>query len=330
MSLYDNKETVTTPYFSSTSFQGFSKNRGHFIVKSFGEGIKNRVVVLSHVNLLLVGYLIKLFSPGTQLVLIAHGIELWKPLPFFKRQFLKSIDCFVAVSQFTKEKLQQLFAVTENKCVVINNCLDPFLPTPATADNRQKWRQQLNIDKEATVLLTLSRLSVKEKNKGYDKVLTAIKELEKEFPDLRYLFVGKYEESEKERLDELAASLGIKMPLIFTGFVDDNLLSFYYNVADVYMMPSEKEGFGISFIEAMYYSIPVIAGNRDGSVDALLNGLLGTLVDPRNQNEITSALRNVLLHPEAFQPNQELLMKHFSYPVYKSKWMQVVASHSAA
>ena len=45
-------------------------------------------------------------------------------------------------------------------------------------------------------------------------------------------------------------------------------------------MPSMKEGFGIVFIEAMCIGLPVIAGNKDGSVDALCNGKLGILVDP--------------------------------------------------
>ena len=82
-------------------------------------------------------------------------------------------------------------------------------------------------------------------------------------------------------------------------------------------MPSIKEGFGIVFIEAMYYSVPVIAGNLDGSVDALCDGALGILVDPNDQEEITNAIEKIIEDRSAFIPNRDLLMKKFSYDTYK-------------
>ena len=206
----------------------------------------------------------------------------------------------------------------------MNNCLDPFLPPPADEVSRSEWRKKYGIEEEEILLMTLSRLSAKEKNKNYDKVLSAIKKLQPEFPKLKYLFVGKYDAEEKKRLDILIHSLGLKEAVIFTGFVADTELAFYYNMADIYIMPSEKEGFGISFIEAMYYNKPVIAGNRDGTTDALLNGRLGVLIDPRSEEEIIAAIKKVIGNTNAFTPDRELLEKNFSYPVYKEKWCAVL------
>ena len=59
-------------------------------------------------------------------------------------------------------------------------------------------------------------------------------------------------------------------------------------------MPSKGEGFGIVFLEALSCGKPVLAGNKDGSVDALLNGKLGTLVDPDDPAEIAEALIRIL------------------------------------
>ena len=84
-------------------------------------------------------------------------------------------------------------------------------------------------------------------------------------------------------------------------------------------MPSYGEGFGIVFIEAMYYGLPVIAGNKDGSVDALLNGKLGLLVNPDKPEEITLAIKKVIDNKSAFKPDYNLLMQNFSYKVYKEK-----------
>lgn len=324
-SMHDEVQTDTGPYFPSSIFKGFAAKKFRFMIKAFHQGIKSRAVILSHINLLLPGYLIKLFSSKTKLILIAHGIEVWKlPLSSFKQKMLQKVDIILPVSHFTKEKMKILFHLPEEKFNVLNNCLDPFLPPPANENIRIEWRKKYSIDVNDIVLMTLSRLSAKEKNKGYDKVLAAIKKLQLEFPHLKYLFVGKYDEEEKNRLDDFIAFLGIKDSVLFTGFVPDEELAFYYNMADIYIMPSEKEGFGISFIEAMYYGKPVIAGNRDGTTDALLNGQLGTLVDPRSEQEIMDAIKKVAGNIKAFMPDRKLVKKSFGYGNYKEKWRKIL------
>ena len=90
-------------------------------------------------------------------------------------------------------------------------------------------------------------------------------------------------------------------------------------MSDIYVMPSSKEGFGIVFIEAMFYGLPVIAGNADGSVDALLNGALGQIVDPRSAVEIKHALEKILENTKQFKPDEARLMQNFGYDAYKMR-----------
>ena len=71
----------------------------------------------------------------------------------------------------------------------------------------------------------------------------------------------------------------------------------YFRLADVFVMPSTGEGFGIVFLEAMATGVRVIAGNQDGSRDALCDGALGTLVDPENCEELASAIQAALDNP---------------------------------
>ncbi len=80
-SLYDNPEDIDSRYLPKNVFYGFNANKFQFFFKSILTGIKSDVVVLSHINLLSIGFLIKLFSPKTKLLLIAHGIEVWKNIP---------------------------------------------------------------------------------------------------------------------------------------------------------------------------------------------------------------------------------------------------------
>jgi phosphatidylinositol alpha-1,6-mannosyltransferase len=80
-SLYDEPTDINTIYFPATIFSGFAKKRTNFLCAAISKGIHSQIVILSHVNLLIVGYLIKLFSPKTKLILIAHGIEVWSSIP---------------------------------------------------------------------------------------------------------------------------------------------------------------------------------------------------------------------------------------------------------
>lgn len=319
-SLHDKEEVDTKPYLKKCSFKAFSGNRFLFVIKSFLVGIKSKVVVISHINLSLPAYLIKIFSPQTKVILLAHGIEVWKPLSGIKRKLIRSADMVVVVSNFTKKKILQHHPV--KKILVINNCLDPYLPDPV--DSRIEMRKKIGISEGALVLMTLSRLSSSEQNKNYDNILASVRKLKQEVPSIKYMFVGKYDSKEKERLDQLIFDLGLKDDVIFTGFVPDEELAHYYGMADIYVMPSRKEGFGISFIEAMYYGLPVIGGNADGSTDALLNGQLGLMVDPGRPDELTSAIAKVSCNIDSFKPNRSLLLRHFGFDRYTEQWRKAL------
>jgi glycosyltransferase involved in cell wall biosynthesis len=106
---------------------------------------------------------------------------------------------------------------------------------------------------------------------------------------------------------------------MITGFIPDETLNDYFQISDVYVMPSYNEGFGIVFIEAMYFGLPVIAGNKDGSVDALLNGKLGTLIDPMDIDALKNAIEDNFDSINKEIVDKEALMAHFGYDVYKEK-----------
>jgi glycosyltransferase involved in cell wall biosynthesis len=328
--MYDHPLELMEKYFPAPVFEGFKGNRVRFVLQSIRKGIEADLVVLSHINLLSVGYMIKKLSPKTRVILIAHGIEVWEPLPAWKKAMLRSLDLILPVSRFTKKKMLELYGLEEQKLVVVNNCLDPFLPKPIKKEKSVQLLEKYGLEKEARVILTLTRLSFSERYKGYDEVLMAIKALQHEEPNFRYLIVGKYDEEEKARLDRLIMQQGLENRVIFAGFIPDEELADHFNLADAYVMPSSKEGFGIVFIEALYYGLPVIAGNVDGSVDALGNGKLGLLVNPDQSNEIKVALQQVLSKKKTFAPSAEEVMNRFSFGVYKQRLRKALGFSFAA
>ncbi len=319
-SMYGNPGSADgNAYFPQTKYTGFRNRKVAFVSGSFREGCKSDMILLSHVNLLLPGVLIKICRPKVKLVLIAHGIEVWRPVAAWKRRMLAKVDLFLPVSHFTKDKMKQLYGLPEEKFSVLNNCLDPFLEMPLQQGKASHLLQRYGLTKNNQVMLTVSRIVDTEQYKGYDRVLYSMPGLILQYPNLRYLLVGKYDSVEKRRLDAIIDKLGLQGKVIFTGFVPDGEMALHFTLADLFIMPSEKEGFGIVFIEAIFYGLPVIAGNKDGSVDALCGGALGTIIEPDNLEEISNAIKAILDNPGTFKPDRQKLAAHFSYEHYKRK-----------
>ena len=316
-SMYDRQEDAAdNPYFPSEYFRGFGVQKLRFTGTMLKTGRQYDTVILSHINLLPVGWLIKKTSPATRLILLAHGIEIWEPLGNRKTNMLKACDDIASVSHFTRDKIISVHGIDATKCSVLNNCLDPFLPLPSVVKKNSRLMEKYGFAPNDLILMTLTRLSSKERYKGYDKVIEALAALAHSSP-VKYLIAGSYDKTEKQYLTKLIEQYGLQKDVVLAGFIPDEELEDHFAMADVYIMPSKKEGFGIVFIEAMYYGLPVIAGNVDGSVDALLNGDLGQLVNPDDIDAIKTAILNIVSDKKAFMPNRELLQTNFGYVQYK-------------
>ena len=319
-----SNQATNNAYFPSDYFRGFGYKRFKFLNTAFFEGLKSDVVILSHINLLPVGWLIKLFSPNTKLLMLAHGIEVWSLPLGIKKNMLGACDEILCVSQFTKDEMIKLHGGDSKKYTVLNNCLDPFLPILNKKIDKTALRSKYGFKPFDKILFTLTRMDATERYKGYDRVLQAMALLIKEIPDLKYIIGGSYDEIEKHKIDSLISELGLKDNVVITGFIPDEDLKDYFMMSDLYVMPSYNEGFGIVFIEAMYYGLPVIAGNKDGSVDALLNGKLGTLIDPMDIDALKNAIKDNVENTNKGIVDKNVLMAYFGYEVYKEKLNEIL------
>ena len=318
------KESFGNSYFPDKLFSGFGNNRFFFVFKAVLQGIQSKLVVISHVNLLPVGWLIKKISPSTSLVMIAHGIEIWSLPLGKKKKMLDACDEILCVSQFTKDKISAFPISRKIKLTILNNCIDPFLDTQINKENIFNLRKKYNLEPTDKVLFTLARLAGNERYKGYDRVIMALATLEKKTFNIKYIIGGSSDEIERKYVLDLIKEHNLEGRVILTGYIPDEELKDYFQMSDLYIMPSLNEGFGIVFIEAMYYGLPVIAGNKDGSVDALLNGALGQLVNPTDIDEIKNAIITNLENDINSKPDFNLLMAHFSFQHYKNKLLSII------
>ncbi|GAB3927628.1 asparagine synthase (glutamine-hydrolyzing) [Mucilaginibacter myungsuensis] len=319
---YDKNDDVNTAYIKPGNFRGFGKNRALFAAKAIVAGSSADTVILTHINLALVGVLTKLLSGKTKIWLIAHGIEVWRPLSGIKRQLLKSCDRIICVSEFTRQQLIDRHGVDAAKCVVLNNALDPTIKLPADLKRSEYLMQRYRISPTDKVVFTLTRLASSEQYKGYEQVIHAVSLLKNSFPDIKYILSGKYDSIEAERIKQLIAQHHVEQKVILTGYIDETELVDHFTMADVFVLPSKKEGFGIVFIEAMACGTPVICGNEDGSVDAIRNGELGKAVNVDDVDELKNAIADILASPMDTKDRKKLQQKcleHFNAAAYQNK-----------
>ncbi len=324
-SLYDNNLEIN--YYPRYGFKGFSANKLSYsasILKNAGNWKK---MVIGHVNMAAVVRAIKKMYPAMKIILVVHGIEVWGKLSANKKWLLQHADQIISVSQYTKDRMIADSCIDPEKITVLHNCLDPFFPKVLDTIKPSYLQDRYKLQPDIPVLLTITRINKFEGYKGYDNVLEVLGRIKKEHPStyFKYLLCGKYDHAEYRRILQIITQNNLEEEVIIPGFIADSELIDHYKVADIYIMPSKKEGFGIVYIEAAACGLQVIAGNADGSAEAMLHGQLGHLVDPESKEDIYTKLLEVLQKPlEKSAAISKLAYDTFDFEKYQGKLRGII------
>ena len=259
------------------------------VIRRAVRGPRADLVICGHINLLPVAWAAARLARA-RLALVVHGYEAWAPSSrLLSNLLVKRIDAFIAVSRYSAERFVQWSGFPAARGFILPNCVDLDRFQPRERDpvliNRYRLRS-------AIVMLTVGRLAASERYKGVDEVIDAMPQLLPQFPALRYLVVG--DGSDRPRLEAKARACGLSDHIIFAGRIAEAEKVAHYNLADVYVMPSYGEGFGIVLIEAAACGIPIVGSSADGSRDALLDGRLGRVVDPNKPDELIGAITSAI------------------------------------
>lgn len=249
-----------------------------------------QVVVVMHIGFLPLATLFKrLFR--FRLVLWLHGMEAWC-CDEQGQHGIQVVDAFICSSQLTKQRSAS-WRPPGTSCTVIYPTVDfeRFFP----ASKNQVLSHQVGLSLDAKVVLTVGRLSASEAYKGQDAIVRSLPEVMKAHPNVHYLIAGGGDD--KERLVSLASHVGVSDRVHFLGKVPSSELPDLYRLADVFAMPSQGEGFGIVYLEALGCGCRVVAGRFDGGAEALLGGRLGFLVDPSDPANVATGLIEALDTP---------------------------------
>lgn len=277
-----------------------------------------RLIISTHLNFGPIAQLVREFT-GAPYVLVAHGTDAWDLKSRSRKKALQKADLVLAVSRYTRDRLVEKTGIDPRRIEILPNSFSPerFGIGPKSPRLLQKYGLGL----ETPVILTVCRLADTERYKGYDQIIRALPQISREVPAVRYLLVGSG--PDRRRIEKLADDFGVRKFVIFGGFVPEDQLCEHYNLCDLFAMPSTAEGFGIVYLEALACGKPVLAGNKDGSRDALADGELGILVDPENTDKIASEsirlLQRTHSHPNLLRPEylRDRVTELFGFETFK-------------
>jgi phosphatidylinositol alpha-1,6-mannosyltransferase len=254
------------------AFRGFGRNNIALISYLLRAAPRLDALYLGHVNLAPVGFFLQLIRPRIEYWIVAHGVEVWQPLPLLRRLGLRNVRGALSVSAYTADQMVRAQKLDPGKVFLLPPALDPSF-MDSSGDPKE-----LGLPAGAKVLLTVGRLISSEPGKGVDSVIRVFSEILKAVPDVYYVVIGGGDL--QPRLEEMAEESKVGGRIRFIGKLELRQLTEYYLRSDIFVMPSRQEGFGIVFLEAMALGKPVVAGNHGGIPEIVQDGVTGFLVDP--------------------------------------------------
>jgi glycosyltransferase involved in cell wall biosynthesis len=207
----------------------------------------------------------------------------------------------IAVSHYTRNVVAHHYGVDPTKIDVVYNAVELNGSGPFDAD-------KYSIKRDEKIVLFLGRITMQ---KGPEYFLAAAKKVLEVMDNVKFVMAGSGDMI--RRTIEMAASMGIGHKVLFTGFLRGSDVERVFKMADLYVMPSVSEPFGIAPLEAIANDVPVLISKQSGVSEVLTHALK---VDFWDINEMANKIIAVLRHP----PLARTLREHGSFEVGRMSW----------
>lgn len=218
---------------------------------------------------------------------------------------LRSANIVITCSEYTRKLLIEA-QIPPERIIKIIPAVSHRKRFDASSEQIEAIRRKYNLVNHK-VLLTVGAL---EERKGHSTVISALPNIRRAFPDIKYVVVGIGPKGKE--LIKQAEKSGLNNHVIFTGIVDDIELSCLYEICNIFVMPHRQvettldtEGCPTVFLEASAHGKPVVGGNAGGVSDAILNERTGFIIDGTNTVDLADMVCSLLSNPElAYQMGQ--------------------------
>ena len=222
-----------------------------------------------------------------------------------ERMGMHKADRIIAVSNFTRNIIISRYGISGEKVEVVHNGVDR---SDAGNGNGNGSLARAGIKKGEKIVLFLGRITMQ---KGPEYFLGAAKKVLEVMDNVKFVMAGSGDMM--HRAVEMAAELGIGSKVLFTGFLHGEEVQKIYKLADLFVMPSVSEPFGIVPLEALENDVPVIISKQSGVSEVLTHALK---VDFWDVDEIANKIIAVL----KYAPLGVTLRNYGNYEVRKLRW----------
>lgn len=226
------------------------------------------------------------------LVLTAHGTDLmgyekWPDLRHFADEAMEAAARVICISADNEGLVREIFPGCTDKIVRMRNGYNPdiFFQKPL---DRAEVLARYGLDCEGRPLVLFAGKMTR--FKGVDVLLDAMVAFRREFPDAMLVLAGDGEE--RSSLEAQADGLALE-DVHFIGNVSQQQLADLYRVADIDLVPSRREPFGLVAVEAMACGTPVVATDQGGLPD-FVNHSVGALVNPEDADDLACGMAETL------------------------------------
>jgi glycosyltransferase involved in cell wall biosynthesis len=219
-----------------------------------------------------------------------------------ERRGMHAAAKIIAVSYLTRNIIMTRYGVLGEKVEVVYNGVEQ------NGDGRTLPFNKIGIQSNEKIVLFLGRITMQ---KGPEYFLMAARKVLEEMENVKFVMAGTGDMM--HRIIEMAAQMGIGHKVLFTGFLRGNDVEKIYQMADLYVMPSVSEPFGIAPLEALNYDVPVLISKQSGVAEVLTHVLK---VDFWDVNEMANKIIAVLKYP----PLQLTLREHGNFEVRRLRW----------
>lgn len=224
----------------------------------------------------------------------------------FERSGVHAADRVIAVSEFTRQILKSRYGLDKPRCDVVYNGVERVIKNGT--QRTEPVAPPAGIKKDEKVVLYLGRVTMQ---KGPEYFIAAAKKVLEKMDNVKFVVAGSGDQI--ERTIEQAARAGIGSKITFTGFLHAQDVRRVYEMADVYVMPSVSEPFGIAPLEAIAHRVPVIISRQSGVSEVLEHALK---VDFWDTHDIANKIIAVLRHP----PLGATMREHADMEVRELTW----------
>ncbi|MFH0820054.1 MAG: glycosyltransferase [bacterium] len=260
------------------------------------------------------------------LIVTSHGPDILvlkgRVFDWLRKITLKKAEAVTFISKTFAKQATNSYNIDLSKVAVISMGVDTELFCPSIEFKKQGEKQliqKFGFLPTQPILFFVGSLA---KHKGIDYLIQAMKKIVLKFPSTNLLIAG--EGHLRTDLEKLARNLGLERKVFFLGGINNKDLPPFYNLVNVFVLPSLVEGLPVAIMEAMSCGCPVIATPVGGVADLIENGVTGLLIKTKSEEAITQAVIKLLsdntLRESIIQNARKKIEENYDWNIIASKF----------